>query len=297
MHPDMIALSDLQDLVSWGGARVWATAILVTAALVLRALAVRALGRSRLPVEVRARWLGQLRVALLLVVALGLGVVWGPALREVALSLAAVAVAVVVATREILACLTGAFVRTASRAFTVGDRIEIMGVRGDVVELGALTTTLLEVAPAGARQTGRAVAIPNSRFLENPVWNESFAGEYGLQLLEVEVKAEADWQDAERRLLEAARAETADYLEPARQRTEDQAWKRGLGPDSVEPMITLSLPDADTLALRLRYPAPAAARARVEQAILRRYLGASETQPAATIDVDSERTRSSHPGP
>lgn len=284
-------LTDLQDLLSRVDPRAWATLLLLLGAFLLRRLTVRALGRSRLALEVRARWLAQLRVALLLVVASGLAVIWGPALRDLALSLAAVAVAVVIATREIVACLTGAFVRTASRAFTVGDRIEVQGVRGDVVELGALTTTLLEVTPGGARQTGRAVAIPNSRFLDNPVWNESFGGDYGLQLLEVPVSAASDWRDAERRLMEAARIECAPYLEPARKRTEDLAWRRGLGPDTVEPTITLALPDTDTIHMRLRYPAPRTSRARVEQAILRRYLGAGEA--AAMIAPDPESSGSS----
>jgi small-conductance mechanosensitive channel len=202
--------------------------------------------------------------------------------------MAAVAVAGVIATREILACLTGAFVRTASRSFAVGDRIEIQGVRGDVVELGAFTTTLLEVAPESARQTGRAVSVPNSRFLDSAVWNESFAGEYGLQLLRVPLPVSASWRDAERRLLGAARLECQPYLEPARQRTRDQAWKRGLGPDTVEPTVSLSLPDHETLELLLRFPAPAASRARVEQAILRRYLGSDAPEEGAMIAGDPE---------
>jgi len=278
----------LTDLLPHVDARAWGTLAVLAAALLLRRLTLRALGHSRLPVEVRARWLAQLRVALLVGVAGGLAVIWGPTLRDLALSLAAVAVAFVIATREIVACLTGAFVRTASRSCSVGDRIEIHGVRGDVVELGALTTTLLEVGPGSTRQTGRAVSIPNSRFLDSAVWNESFAGEFGLQLLRVRLPATAPWQDAERRLLEAARHECEPYLEPARRRYLDQAWKRGLGPDTVEPTVTLSLPDHETIELLLRFPAPTAARARVEQAVLRRYLGSGPPTGEAMITSDPE---------
>lgn len=278
----------LKDLLSQVDARIWATLALLATALLLRRLAVRALGRSRLPTEVRARWLGQLRVALLLVVATGLAVIWGPALRDLALSLAAVAVAVVIATREVFSCLTGAFVRTASRACSVGDRIEIQGVRGDVVELGALTTTLLEVGAGGTRQTGRAVSVPNSRFLDSTVWNESFAGEFGLQLLRVPLPVSSAWQEAERRLLEAAQLECDPYLEPARRRYLDQAWKRGLGPDTLEPTVTLSLPDHETIELLLRFPTPLASRARVEQAVLRRYLGSGPPVAEAMITGDPE---------
>lgn len=250
-----------------------ASLALVVVALVVRAVAHRALHASRLPLEVQQRWVDQIRNTAVLVVAVGLVVIWIDELRDLAFSVAAVAVAVVIATKEVVLCLAGAFVRTSSGAFSVGDRIQVGEVRGDVVELGALTTTLLEVNPAGSRQTGRSVVIPNSVFVAQPVFNESFAGAYGLRSLRVPVGAGSDWQAAERRLLEAARAECGQHVEAARRHVEDVAWRKGVGPDAVEPQVSLELVSQDRTDLVLRFPAPARARGRVEQAILRRYLG------------------------
>jgi hypothetical protein len=56
----------------------------------------------------------------------------------------------------------------------------------------------------------------------------------------------------------------------------------------VEPTVSLSLPDHETLELLLRFPAPAASRARVEQAILRRYLGPDAPEEGAMIAGDPE---------
>jgi len=208
-------------------------------------------------------------------VVLGLIVIWIDELRELAFCVAAVAVAFVIDTKELVLCLAGAFVRTSSGAFSVGDRIQVGEARGDVVELGALTTTLLEVNPASSRQTGRSVVLPNSVFVAHPVFNETFAGAYGLRSLRVPLGVDSDWRAAERRLLEAARAECGEHVEAARRHVEDVAWRKGLGPDAVEPQVSLELVSEDRTDLVLRFPAPARARGRVEQAILRRYLEAS----------------------
>lgn len=289
-------MSLLDQLLAWSsapGARSWtATLVLVAVALLLRVVVLRALGRSRLPIDVRQRWLAQLRAALLLVVGVGVAVIWAEALHGVALSIAAVAVAVVIATKELLLCLSGAFLRTASRSFAVGDRIEIAGLRGNVVDAGALTTTLLEVAPGSARQTGRTVIVPNSLFLTERAVNETYARAFGLMLVRIPLAADADWRQAERRLLEIAREECAPHLELARRHSTEEGWERGLGPDSVEPSVTLSLSEPGRIDLLLRFPAPTRSSARVEQAILRRFLS-----PDAAPRVSAAESGAAGSGP
>jgi len=76
-------------------------------------------------------------------------------------------------------------------------RIQVGEVRGDVVELGALTTTLLEVNHASSRQTGRSMVLRNSVFVAQSVFDETFAGAYGLRSLRVPLAADADWRAAE----------------------------------------------------------------------------------------------------
>ncbi len=259
-----------------------ASLALLAVVLSVRLLAVRALGRSRLAPEVKGRWFHQIRTAALVALLVGLLVIWTRELQELAFSLAAIAVAFVISLKELLLCLHGSFLRTTSRAFSVGDRIQAGGLRGDVVETGALTTTLLEVSGAGSKQTGYSVVLPNSVFVDKPIVNESFPGDYGLFTLSVPAKV-AGWSAAEGRLLEAARASCLDHLADARRHIENVGWQKGLGPDSIEPSVAVELSDAETVVFQLRFPAPTRGRGQVEQDILRRYLDASPapSEPAA----------------
>jgi small-conductance mechanosensitive channel len=153
-----------------------ATAILFATLLVLRAVAGRAIRhRTDAPPHVQRRWTANLRNALLLVGLLGIVLIWAPQLRTLALSLTAVAVAIVVATKELILCLSGALLRASSRAFEVGDWIEVGGLRGEVIDHTLLATKLQEFgeAPDAFAPTGRVAVVPNSLFLGSPVRNQT----------------------------------------------------------------------------------------------------------------------------
>lgn len=59
--------------------------------------------------------------------------------------------------------------------FQVGDRIEIDGITGDVIETGPMYITLSELGSRlhGDSSTGRIVKVPNSFVLYKPIWNFS----------------------------------------------------------------------------------------------------------------------------
>jgi hypothetical protein len=93
--------------------------------------------------EQQRRQLFWLRTAIMLVFLLGLLGIWGGALQTMLLSLTAVMLALVIATEELLMCLSGFLLRATGRLFGVGDWIEFNGIRGEVTD-----HTLLSTAPS-----------------------------------------------------------------------------------------------------------------------------------------------------
>ena len=122
--------------------------------------------------------------------------------------------------------------------------------------------------------------VPNSVFVDKPIVNESFAGDYGLFTLSVPAKV-SGWAEAEERLLGAARTVCLGHREGARRHIESVGWQKGLGPDSIEPTVSVELSDAEKVVFQLRFPAPSRVRGQVEQDILRRYLAEAASVPAA----------------
>lgn len=128
-------------------------------------------------------------------------------LADIGTILGLIAAAVTIALADVVRSLAGWIYINSRRGIEIGSRVEVDGMTGDVIDIGMLKTTLLEVGEpiVHARQsTGRIVTVPNSIFLshnvivsasENPlVWHE----------IQVMVTFESDWKRAREVMMEIA---------------------------------------------------------------------------------------------
>lgn len=175
--------------------------------------------RKELSRQVSRRWSANVRNTLLLIAMIGLMMIWAPQLRTFALSLTAVAVAIVVAFKELLLCLSGAALRTFTRAYAIGDVIEINGIRGEVVDISLLATRLRELNRRGSATLPRNTVFPHSLMFAHPVRVLAYEGtlaEHGFALV-FETKA-----DLFCRRDELARAAISAWNKEAIQHTTDK---------------------------------------------------------------------------
>lgn len=249
--------------------------ILLLVVLILRTVLVRSITKHpHLTTEAKLRWLVTVRNTMVFVFVVGLIFIWAHRLEAFAVSLVAIAVALVLATKELILCVSGAALRMGASVYSVGDRIQIASYRGIVLDQDLFATTLLEVGPGQASHlaTGRAVVFPNSLLFTNPLVNENYTKEYVLHMTTIPLTSEEDWRKAERVLLDAAQAECAPYLAEATRHMQSLEEKNLFELPSMEPRITIQLPEPGRIHLHLRFPAPSRGRSRAEQSILRRYL-------------------------
>jgi small-conductance mechanosensitive channel len=225
--------------------------------------------------ELKLKWRAQVRMLIFVVLCFGVLLIWGSELRTLALSLVAVAVALVIATKEWISCVMGSLFRFSSKSFSVGDRVEIGGIRGDVIDTGLVATKLLETGPAHDR-TGRMVVVPNSLLLMSRVINETFTDDYVLHVFPIPLGEVADWQRAEQALLEAARSVTEPYLATTRTSLakvdKQHRLERPAHPLRGEPVVLLRVAEKGMVELIARVPTLARDKGNVEQEIVRRYL-------------------------
>lgn len=264
----------LQDRVALRNAI--ATLILIVSVVGLRYIAVRFI-RRRLPSrdKLQLRWAAQVRGFSYVILAFGLFIIWAAELQALAVSFVMLAMAIVWATKETLACVQGGIYRISSNAFEVGDRINIAGIRGDVIDPGLLSTLVLEVAQ-GHQRTGRTISIPNSLFMTEPVLNESLAGEYMLHLMTIPVDRSDDLAAIESKALTAAHEACADFLDDVRRPIASRYRRHGLNPPIVDPRVTYQVVDKNTVNILLRIPTPIRLERQVEQHVLRAVLGVPE---------------------
>lgn len=251
---------------------------LIATGVILLALAILRIGFGRVfartdwaNIEDRRRWIVFVRNG-----SLGLGAfliigVWADELRVVGLSLAAVAVAVAITFQEPIKSVFGGLVRSVNGTYSLGDRIQVGSSRGVVVDYSLLTTTLIEVE-TGHFRTGRIISVPNSRFLTEPVVNETAGHEFVLHSFHVPVPTEL-WMHARDVLMAAAIDAAAPYIEPARTQMVARAKRHAIAVPTIEPLVTSRPTSVSEVDLTVRLPVASVDVWWVENQIVEAWLG------------------------
>lgn len=272
------------------------TALLVLSILIVRALVARFIKRQVESPDLRRRWLVQSRNGMLLLMLLGLVLIWGEELRTLALSIVAIAVAIVVATKELIMCITGSILKAGAGSFSIGDRIQIKDFRGDVIDQNLLATTILEVGPGKLthQRTGRMAVIPNALFVSEPVINESFTHDYVLHVFTVPFKRDDDWRGAQKAILESAKKQCTPFLEEVRRYMNRLSVSRGLESPNVDPRVTMQVPTAGEVHLIVRVPVKSGQRGLIEQAIMAEVFQSNDYLPKARTGIVATSEATEH---
>ncbi len=119
---------------------------------------------------------------------------------------------VAVALSDLLRNLAGWIYITTRRPLRIGDRVEIDGHAGDVVDVRAFRFSLLEIRNwvDADQSTGRIVHVPNGKVLSEPLANFGAGFQWVWHEVPVLVTFESDWEAATRMLQAALDEESPD---------------------------------------------------------------------------------------
>jgi small-conductance mechanosensitive channel len=213
--------------------RILLTLAVIGAAALLKAVAVGVvrvlLGRQRN--DRVTFWTRQgASLAAFVLILLAVFSIWfdNPARLTTVLGLATAGLAI--AAQNVVASFAGYLIIMRGKTFTVGDRIKMGGVQGDVIALGFLQTRILEMgqppeineqeAPGmwvRERQfTGRIVTVTNDKIFSEPVYNFTREFPFIWDEITVLLPFDANHDAAEPILIDAAREAAASYTDDAR---------------------------------------------------------------------------------
>ena len=180
---------DWKDLFS--ASSIFTSLILIVSIIIPRAFLIRYVRKDdEILGKEQRRWIIRIKNTAAILIIIGLVLIWAPQLHTFAISIAAFAVALVVATKEMILCLTGAIMRATSQPFKVGEWVTIDGITGEVIDLDAFAFRLQEVDMEGKTYqfTGRTITIPNSKLFTTNVENANFFKSYIFEDVRVAVQ-------------------------------------------------------------------------------------------------------------
>jgi len=160
------------------------------------------------------------------------------------------------ALQKVITAIAGYFVILRSGAFTVGDRILMGGVRGDVIRLGFIQTTVMEMGqPPGERPddpsvwvksrqfTGRIVTITNDKIFDHPIFNYTSEFPYLWEEITLPISYKDDYRKAEKILLDAAHKHAVRLEHITEESLETMKQHFFISPSSLEPHVFVRLTD------------------------------------------------------
>ena len=124
--------------------------------LIVRTLIVRAIAKNpTLSMEAKRRWVVSVRNSMVFVLLVGLVVIWAHELQAFAVSLVAVAAALVLATKELILCWSGAALRVGGKSIRWA-----IAFRSPVIAASSWTMTSLRPNSLRSGLARRRISIP-----------------------------------------------------------------------------------------------------------------------------------------
>jgi small-conductance mechanosensitive channel len=194
---------------------------------------------------------------------------------RLSVAIAAIGAAAVFALQEVIASIAGWIALSFGGFFRPGDRIELGGIKGDVIDIGVLRTTLMEIGAwvDGDQYSGRMVRVANSFVFKQPVFNYSAEFPFVWDEIKLPVRYGSDLELAKKLILDAAEAEVGGYTEASQDSWKHVTRRFMIEQARIEPRVTVKATD-NWMGMTLRYITDYKLRRSTADKITRRILAA-----------------------
>jgi small-conductance mechanosensitive channel len=189
---------------------------------------------------------------------------------------------IAVALQNVILAIAGYFFLVGKYGVRVGDRVQISGVTGNVIDIGMVRLHLMELGGSvlDPQPTGRVVVFSNSIvFQPTASFFKQIPGtNFGWHEVKLILAPDSDYGLAEKRLLSAVEKVYAKYQDKIVQQHRVIESAYSFGVDAPEPKSRLHLTQSG-LEVVIRYPLELARSAEIDDEITRSLLEALERPP------------------
>ncbi len=234
-------------------------AIIGTVVVIILAWLIQYLGRKYIDSQVRDakehyRKLSFLTTTIVVLALAAIIVLWARPMQHTGTFLGLIGAGVAVALRDPLLSVAGRIAIFAGNMYSVGDRIEINKMMGDIIDVGFFYTRMMEVGNwIGADQvTGRLVQFSNSRVFGHAVFNYTQNFAYIWDVVMIPITYTSNVQDTTKALLEVGNEYTREFLKGAREQLEDMRRYFLVPEFELEPQVYLAV-TSNWIELTMRY--------------------------------------------
>ena len=172
-------------------------------------------------------------------------IVFSDRLSGLTVALGVAGAGVAFALQEVIVSAAGWVAVSFGRYYSPGDRVQLGGIKGDVIDIGILRTTLMEVGQwvNADLYNGRIVRVANSFIFKEPVFNYSADFPFLWDEIKLPVRYGSEWEYARNMLQQVADEVCRGYAAQSLASWKTAVHKYRLEEANIQPVITLAAND------------------------------------------------------
>jgi len=272
--------------------------IIILLLVLIRAFLLRLARRHLEDIKRHYRWRRTINYATGFVAVLLIARIWLPGMEQIGVFLGLASAGLAIAMRDPLMCMAGWLFILFRRPYAVGDRIEINGQKGDVIDIRMFQTHMLEVEGwlEGEQATGRMLMMPNSLVFSMSVSNYTEAFDFIWDEMVVRLSFESDWRTAKKLIQTIANEQGHFMCDKAREELKRAAAKHMIFFQNLTPTVYTSVQEWG-VQLTVRYLTPTRQRRGTAQRLWEAILDAFAKEDAIRFAYPTTRFYTSDTGP
>ena len=216
--------------------------------------------------------------------------IWIQNINSITILLGVAGAGLALALQEVILCVAGWFLIVIRHPFEAGDRIEINGIKGDIIDIRLFQTSLLEIGNwvDADQSTGRIVNFPNSFVFKHENYNYSRGFEFIWNEIPVLLTFESDWKRG-KEIMTAHAKNLAEGLEAEVSRKIDAMRNRYMiYYGKLTPIVYVNIKDSG-VELTLRYLTEAKKRRSTQGQLCQAILNDFEKEPDVNLAYPTYR--------
>ena len=156
--------------------------------------------------------------------------------------------------QELILSIAGSFYIFFVKVYKPGDRIEINGIKGDVIDIDSIYTSMMEIGEwvSSDNYTGRIVKLSNAFVFKGPVYNYSQDFPFVWDEFNLPIRYGSDMELAKKIIIEVAQDKLSGYVQESLAKWKGVVDKYYIEDAQVDPTLAITITDNWTQ-MNLRY--------------------------------------------
>ena len=183
-----------------------------------------------------------------------LSIVFSDKLAGLTVLLGVLGAGIAFALQEVIVSVAGWVALSFGRLYDVGDRVQVGGIKGDVIDIGVLRTTLMECGGwiNGDQYNGRVVRVANSFIFKEPVYNYSSDFPFLWDEIRIPIRYGSNYEMARQEFQQVLDELTSEHARQLKGDWRKMTDKYLLEDAQLQPMVSLKMDD-NWVEFALRY--------------------------------------------